>query len=112
MILESLSISRRVFEQRTGWQFKPEGVCKGEICVPIPDQLGDELDVRVIAAYLHMPLVRDEPNDLWSLGPESGGRALASAHTPELSLPDLKGNEFRLSSLRGKKVLLVAWASW
>jgi len=27
-------------------------------------------------------------------------------------LPDLDGNEFRLSSLRGQKVLLVAWAPY
>ena len=40
------------------------------------------------------------------------GRALATAEAAELELPDLDGNVFKLSSLRGKKVLLVAWASW
>lgn len=112
MILESISIPRQVFEQRTGWVFKPEGVCKGDICVPLPFPVGDKLDVEKIAQVLHMPLIHDEQNNLWSLGPESGGRALTSAHAPELALPDLSGNEFRLSSLRGKKILLVAWASW
>jgi len=112
MILESLSIPRQVFEQRTGWEFKPEGICKGDVCFPIPVQTGDDLDVRVIAGYLRMPLVHDEANALWALGPESGGRALTSARVPELALPDLSGNQFRLATLRGKKVLLVAWASW
>ena len=31
---------------------------------------------------------------------------------PELVLPDVDGNPFRLSALHGRKVLLVAWASW
>jgi hypothetical protein len=57
-------------------------------------------------------LVSDEANGLWCLGPESGGRALESARAPELTLPDYQGREFRLSSLRGKKALLIAWASW
>ena len=41
------------------------------------------------------------------------GHALASAEAPELELPDLRTGElFRLSSLRGQKVMLLAWASW
>jgi peroxiredoxin len=41
-----------------------------------------------------------------------GGRALVSAEAPELVLDDLEGREFRLSSLRGQKVVLVAWAPY
>ena len=49
-----------------------------------------------------------------ALGPDdvSGGRALATAEAPELELPDVDGTTFALSSLRGQKVLLAAWASW
>jgi hypothetical protein len=59
-----------------------------------------------------MALVHDEAHALWTLGPESGGRALSSAGLPELTLPDRHGNPFHLSALHGKKVVLVAWASW
>jgi hypothetical protein len=60
-----------------------------------------------------MPLVHDGQHDLWALGPESlTGRALVSATAPELVLPDVDGRPFVLSSLRGQKVVLVAWASW
>jgi hypothetical protein len=60
-----------------------------------------------------MALVRDEKAGLWAIGPESlGDRALVSAEAPELTLDDLDGNAFRLSSLRGQKVLLVAWAPY
>ena len=46
-------------------------------------------------------------------GPEAiGGRALATAQAPELVLPDVDGHEFRLSSLRGQKVVLVSWAPY
>ena len=38
--------------------------------------------------------------------------ALITAHAPALELPDWRGDIFSLDSLRGTKVLLVAWASW
>ena len=44
--------------------------------------------------------------------PESGGSALASAELPDIVLPDLGGRDFELRSLRGTKVIMVAWASW
>ena len=69
---------------------------------------------RVLAERLGMPLVADAAHGVWALGPETAvtGRALTTAVAPELVLPDADGNPFRLSSLRGQKVLLVAWASW
>jgi hypothetical protein len=59
-----------------------------------------------------MPLIQDEASGLWCLGPEAGGKALTTVLAPDIELPDWQGQPFRLSSLRGKKVLLVAWASW
>ena len=65
-------------------------------------------------AQLGMPLVHDTEHNVWALGPETNitGRALTTAHVPDVVLPDAHGNPFRLSSLLGQKVLLVAWASW
>jgi hypothetical protein len=112
VILESLEVSADDLEARTGWQIKPEGACKADRCVPLPDSDGDPVNVQVLAERLGMALVRDEAHGLWALGPESGGRALLSAELPEISLPDRDGNPFSLTALHGKKVLLVAWASW
>ena len=114
MILESLYVEPAEFERRTGWAIKPEGACKGDRCVPLPAPAfsGGRLDVRVLAGRLGMPLAHDAAHGLWCLGPETGGQALASAQAPDLALPDLAGHEYRLSSLRGRKVLLVARASW
>jgi hypothetical protein len=113
MLLESLHLAPAAFERRTGWIIKPEGACKGDRCVPLPaPSSSGHLPVRALAERLGMPLIHDAASDLWCLGPESGGPALADAQAPDFALPDLAGNEFHLRSLRGRKVLLVAWASW
>jgi hypothetical protein len=111
MILGTLELDRDAFAARTGWELKPEGACKGEVCVPLP---GDA-DLASIAERLGMPLLHDEGRGVWALGPESAvtGRALTTAVAHDFELPQvLTGEPFRLSSLRGQKVLLVAWASW
>ena len=111
--MTSLDQSVGDFEAATGWAAKPEGMCKGETCVPAPDAVAaGRVDVAAVADRLSMALVNDDARSLWSLGPESGGTVLTTAVMPDLELPDLDGNPFKLSSLKGRKVLLVAWASW
>ena len=113
MLLRSLHISRGEFETGTGWTLKPEGACQGHICIPLSQRAGERVDVAGIARDMAMPLVASEEHRLWALGPATiGSRALASAEAPDLKLPDLDGNLFSLSSLRGQKVLLYAWAPY
>ena len=113
MLLRSLHVSRSEFEAGTGWTLKPEGACQGPVCIPLSSPPGDTVDVVRVAHDMAMPLVAAEEHGLWALGPASvGARALASAEAPELRLPDLDGNLFSLSSLRGQKVLLYAWAPY
>jgi hypothetical protein len=111
MLLTGLDVTAPQFEQMTGWAIKPEGACKGDLCVPLKP--ARKFDLRAVADTLNMPIVQDERNALWALGPSSiGGRALTTAQAPELELPDLDGQPFKLSSLRGQKVVLVAWAPY
>jgi hypothetical protein len=116
VILTEPAVDPAELAARTGWAVKPEGACKGEVCVPLPGVAREDgrLDAAKLADRLGMPLLRDDEHGLWCLGPETGitGRALTTAQAPELTLPDVDGNPFSLSSLRGQKVLLVAWASW
>lgn len=115
MILRSLAVDTAAFAARTGWEAKPEGLCSGEVCVPAPGALRDDglLDAEVVAGRLGMPLVRDDEHDLWALGPATvSGRALSTATAADPELIDRNGRPFRLSSLHGRKVLLVAWASY
>jgi hypothetical protein len=97
------------FEARTGWAIKPEGACKGDVCVPLPS-----LDVEIVAARLGMPIVVDTTRALRALGPDTAGsgRALTTAVAPDLVLPDVDGAPCRIADLRPQKVVLVAWASW
>ena len=44
--------------------------------------------------------------------PESPKYALLNQPAPEISLPDVNGKPFLLSSLKGKYVLVDFWASW
>ena len=97
-------------EEATGWALKPEGLCRDDVCVLVPDD------------------VRADPVALWSrLGwpvAESGGdaylgepadrrvEALTGTVAPDFTLRDLEGREHSLSDQRGRKVLLVSWAPW
>jgi hypothetical protein len=114
MILETLHLPVETFEAGTGWALKPEGACRGEVCVPLPEGVADgRVDVAAVAERLGMPLVTDDAVGLSALGPATlSGHALPSAAAPDLELPDLDGRAFRLDSLRGQKVLLVAWAPY
>lgn len=114
MIVESLLIPRSEFEAGTGWELKPEGACRGEHCMPLVDPPeGDMVDVAALAGQMHLPLVADERHAVWAVGPASvGGHTLITAEAPDLTLPDLDGNPFELASLRGQKVLMVAWSPY
>jgi hypothetical protein len=117
VILTDLEIGADEFASRTGWSIKPEGACKEDLCVPLPSTAAPTpgtVDVEVVAGALGMPIARDDAHGLVAVGPETTvtGRALTTARAPELELPDVDGQPFRLSSLRGQKVMLLAWASW
>ncbi len=114
MLSDSLTVSREAFEAGTGWELKPEGACRGETCIPLTDPpSANEVDLASMATQMGMPLVADEKHGVWSLGPHgAGSRTLISAEAPELTLPDLDGNPFSLSSLRGQKVLMIAWSPY
>jgi hypothetical protein len=112
VIFHSTRVTAAELHRATGWTLKPEGLCRDDRCVPFAVPPADSIDLEEIARALGMPLVAAPTAGLWALGPEAGGKALATAMLPEIELPDLDGRPFRLSSLRGQKVLLVAWASW
>ena len=114
MLLSSLDVTADAFEAATGWSAKPEGMCKGDACVPVHGAVGPDgvIDVAAVADRLGMALLADDDAGVWAIGPESGGRALTTAVVPDIVLPDVDGNPFNLSAMHGRKVLLVAWASW
>src|SRR5258705_13198284 len=106
--------------QATGWAAKPEGLCKGQICVPLPGGRarefvdGGRINLAALWRHLGQPAVRSERGHVWVLG--EGARehqaALASLEAPDFALPDPTRRMHRLSDYRAKKVFLVTWASW
>jgi len=113
MLTRTLDITAADFLDGTGWDIKPQGACKAEVCVPLLASSNGGFDLASAAERLGMAIVTDESSGLTAIGPESiGDRALATAQAPELILSDLDGNEFRLSSLLGQKVVIVSWAPY
>ena len=103
----------------TGWSREPQGLCRGDVCVPLRDGSavdgpGGTMDLRGVAAALRRPLVVDVAAGAAFLGEAADDRAgaLRTGIAPDFALPDLDGRVHRLSEQRGKKVFLVAWASW
>jgi len=112
VIARSPVVSAAELERVTGWHLTAEGLCREDRCIPFSPTDEDAIDLVAVANALGRPLVRDERHGLFAFGAEHGGHALASAAAPDLVLPDVDGRRFSLASLRGRKVLLVAWASW
>ena len=111
MLLLSLDVPAADLAARAGWALKPEGACKGDVCVPLSEE--ERSSAAALAARLGMPVLHDDAHGVWAVGPSTAtGRTLATAEAPDLELPDLDGNLVALSSLRGRKVVLAAWASW
>jgi len=113
MIIESLDIDAATFRAGTGWEIKPQGACKGEVCVPLGGDASAGFDLTATAERLGMAVVSDPDAGVHAIGPESlSGKALVSADAPDVSLRDLDGNDIALSDLRGRKVVLAAWSPY
>jgi peroxiredoxin len=107
----------------TGWKLKPEGLCRGDTCVPLFGRVvtkpGDatRIDLAEWAAALGLLLVVDEDAGeagVAALAPsaELHQRDLAAGRAPRLDLTDVDGNPLSFDDLSGHKRVLVTWASW
>ena len=98
------------------FELKPQGACRADICIPISKGMlrGEYFNLSAFARKIGEAVVTDLPARVWSFGeiPALSGRFLNSRQAPDFAVPDRKGRIVRLSSFRGKKVLVVTWASW
>ena len=104
-----------------GWELKPEGLCQGDVCVPVADPArlsgsagGDGVDLVAVAELLgSMTLVDDSLGTVAVSKPSQNRDQVGNAMVaPELRLADLDGNEVSTAQFRGRKKLLVVFASW
>ena len=74
----------------------------------------DPVDLPALATQLDRPLALDldERAAFLGISATERARALASLDAPDFTLTDLAGRRHSLGEHRGKKVLLVAYASW
>ncbi|HEY5886713.1 MAG TPA: hypothetical protein VIT24_03245 [Acidimicrobiales bacterium] len=100
----------------SGWTLEPEGLCRADVCVPVRDRgalfSGDRLDLGRVAETLDRPFLVDE--GVAVLGEARPTRRLATdgLQAPGFTFPDLAGERHALEEWRGRKKLLVAFASW
>ena len=105
-------------ERATGWALKSEGLCRDTVCVPVRDRAAlvgaAGVDLAAFAAAFGRPLALDLAEGVAALGTAAADRsaALTSLEAPDFSLPDLAGRRHTLSDHRGRKALLIAYASW
>ncbi len=111
-------LAHDVLRNALGIEIKLQGLCRGAVCVPIRDTAvlvtEDGIDLATCADRLGCPLALDIEARAAYLGVPAPdrGRDLASLDAPDFTLPDLNGRLHSLSDYRGKKVLLIAHASW
>lgn len=84
---DDLWLDRPAIEQATGWTWKPEGLCQGDLCVPLPRGAGGEvvrdgrLDLAAMWRRSGQPVVHDVASDSWAMwrqAAEKDKRGLAS----------------------------------
>lgn len=117
---EGLWLDAAAIHAATGWDWKPEGLCRGDQCLPLPPGAqaawvrGDRLDLAAFWRHSGQPVLHDAAGRNWVLGSgaQQRGALLASLQAPDFELPDVQGRLHRLSHYRGRKVLLATWASW
>lgn len=105
-------------EAALGWQLKPEGLCRGDVCVPVRDVAGigsdDRIDLGAVADVLGMSSLLDEDVGVLAVSAPAAQRraALKGRVAPDFTLPDLDGNLHSLEEFKDRKRLLIAFASW
>jgi hypothetical protein len=125
---EGLWVTPEELTQVNDFVLKPEGACLADLCIPVeraasPDDQNavvvehdgaEYFDLVRFANKIGQPVVTDRETAVSSFGAIPATRSLLfeEALAPDFELPDAQGNLHRLADHRGKKVLIITWASW
>jgi hypothetical protein len=78
---DALWLDRHDIEATTGWAWKPEGLCRDDICVPLPRDAAhsivkhDKLDLAAMWRHMGQPVVHDATASTWVFGTGPAQRA-------------------------------------
>jgi len=96
------------------FEVKPQGACRADMCIPLSKDLksGEWFNLTGFARKVHQAYINDA--GAWSFGeiPLVRGDFYRTRLAPDFAVPDRQGRLVHLSDFRGKKVLVVTWASW
>ena len=118
-----LWISLYDLKRATRFEMKPQGVCRDELCFPIPKARQNEFlrktppamwfNLTAFAKLVEQPVAYDAATSTWYFGLRADQRqTMSTLRAPNFTLPDINGKMHSLADYRGKKILLVTWASW
>jgi hypothetical protein len=108
----------------TKFVLKPQGICRDQLCFPIPkgrreaflrkERAVTWFNLSEFARLVRQPVAHDGEYSIWYFGPRADEQNsyIGSLTAPDFTLPDVNGKKHSLSDFRGKKVLLLTWASW
>jgi hypothetical protein len=101
------------------FELKPQGACRADVCVPVEKSMarGAYFNLTAFARKVGQTFVVDRDARVWSFGeiPLVSGQFVESRVAPDFEVPlneARSGRPVRLSDFRGKKVLVLTWASW
>lgn len=96
------------------FEVKPQGACRADMCIPLSKDLksGEWFNLTGFARKVHQSYVNDAGAWSFSEIPLVRGDFYRTRMAPDFAVPDRKGRIVHLSDFRGKKVLVVTWASW
>jgi hypothetical protein len=113
---DTLWVHKKDLPQINEFELKPEGACRADVCIPVPKDMtrGDYFDLTAFARRIRQSSVAEPGSRVWSFGeiPLVSGAFLKSRTAPDFAVADRRGRLVHLSDSRGKKRLLVTWASW
>jgi len=119
---DRLRLDAAALEQATGWALKPEGLCRGDVCVPTrmwPELFADDpdaglIDLEVFARLVGRLAAIDASEGVAVLGASADERsaALTSLDAYDFTATTVDDEPVALADFRGRKKLLVAFASW
>ena len=93
---------------------KPQGACREDVCIPLPKALkrNGRLNLSGFARQVRQSVVNE--GSTWSFGEMPMLRAgfLESRTAPDFAVQNRQGKTVRLKDFRGRKILLLTWASW
>lgn len=103
-----------------GFELKPEGACRDELCIPLNEDVlirqdGTEwFDLAAFADLVGQPHVADRPAGVWSFAeiPARRESMMVNAMAPDFEVTDRQGNRIGTADLKGRKALIVTWSSW